>query len=482
MKPIRPLAVLVSTLLLLGACRHAADAPIRANPEQDESVVDLDFDPFDFSKAKSSPLERITFNVDESTKAKFLVASFELSDKGYLFRPTQAAQISRLVRKESNGDGTIVIALVHGWKHNATPCDDNLSCFRSVLRRVAAEETLLAKAKGRAPRAVIGAYVGWRGLSYCSEPAKEFSFYDRKRQAHWNGQLKARDILQTLRTVVAEMNDTREAGTPPSRLITVGHSFGAAVVFSAVAPELIEDLEFKRERATRKGLRTLEPIEPFGDLVVLVNPAFEAQRYAVFDRAINDIQREGRSFDPKQKPVLVTISSEGDGATHYFFPVGQGLNLVFQPLKLLRFWSWGLHTMTVGNYPPYRTHDALARTPAEAKSRREREASSHTCYGGVLRDPTVCDCSNEVNLNELIARLETAPPAKGTPYGNVDLRAREGLPKNNPFWVIKASKGVIKDHGDLFNPTLVTFLYEVVGEAAFGLSTRAPADATVRAE
>jgi len=57
-------------------------------------------------------------------------------------------------------------------------------------------------------------------------------------------------------------------------LIIVGHSFGGMVVYSALAQSLIEAAS---SIAPHVGTR-------FADLVLLVNPAFEAVRYLpIFD-------------------------------------------------------------------------------------------------------------------------------------------------------------------------------------------------------
>ena len=46
--------------------------------------------------------------------------------------------------------------------------------------------------------------------------------------------------------------------------------------------------------------------------------------------------------------------------------------------------------------------------------------------------------------------------------GGLDLRStKQWHPKDNPFWVVRTTEDVIRDHGDIFNPNFIAFLRQL---------------------
>jgi hypothetical protein len=70
-------------------------------------------------------------------------------------------------------------------------------------------------------------------------------------------------------------------------------------------------------------------VRPFGDLVVLVNPAFEAARYQALHSAI--ISRSG--FAVYQRPTFVSVTAKNDQATGKAFPLGRWANTRFESVR-----------------------------------------------------------------------------------------------------------------------------------------------------
>jgi alpha-beta hydrolase superfamily lysophospholipase len=58
---------------------------------------------------------------------------------------------------------------------------------------------------------------------------------------------------------------------PPVRMLIIGHSFGAQLVFSSIAENLVETMS---SQPSDPGARIMR----YGDMVILINPAFEATR------------------------------------------------------------------------------------------------------------------------------------------------------------------------------------------------------------
>src|SRR5581483_11926533 len=132
-------------------------------------------------------------------------------------------------------------------------------------------------------------------------------------------------------------------------MITIGHSFGGALVYSAMETLLVRELHGshivglpaeKQIKPVRKGV---------GDLVVLVNPAFEAERYRLF---AEDMLTRGQ-YASDQLPVMLTVASENDRSVGILFPIGRALWLSGHPL----LWHHALlQTEALGHYPSFVTH------------------------------------------------------------------------------------------------------------------------------
>ena len=66
----------------------------------------------------------------------------------------------------------------------------------------------------------------------------------------------------------------------------IGHSFGGLILFNAISEALIEGLTYRDDGGDRDA-----PAVRFGDMVILLNPAFEASRYTPLHRiATNPIR------------------------------------------------------------------------------------------------------------------------------------------------------------------------------------------------
>src|SRR6185436_18953287 len=91
-----------------------------------------------------------------------------------------------------------------------------------------------------------------------------------------------------------------------------GHSMGARALFRAIGANLKESL-------ARASLGE-DMLGGFGDLVVLIYPAFVAAEY----KFIDDIARdpEVQRLSPVE-PALVLVSSQADHVMRRYYPLGQ---------------------------------------------------------------------------------------------------------------------------------------------------------------
>lgn len=343
-------------------------------------------------------------------------------------------------------DDAIIVTFVHGWEHNGKVCDSNLTCFREVLQVLAVQEQAYAQAIGRRERRVVGVYVGWRGKSLKTPGISKFDFWWRKETAHKIGSgAQVPELFARLAAV------QQKAGRDRTRLVYVGHSFGAAVVYDAVMAQLA---------ANTAAAGTAAPIAGVGDLVVLVNPAFEAARYESF----HERSRRG-NFTKEQGPLLLTVSSVTDGATS-FFPVGRILSAPFK--GALRDGQRSATVTTLGKHAPFRTHTLSAVPPIKADP--PFKAADCACKSGLasLAEPIRAQMATWLE-GQMDSRRRGAPApielAAASRYGDVRLDPVGDIDPNDPFIVALADNDVIEGHNGIFSRRFMTFLIEFVSRA-----------------
>lgn len=236
----------------------------------------------------------------------------EIDDHVNEFEPKQL-QHSLEALEPPDDAGIIMITFVHGWNHNANACDGNVRNLRLTLAELADREAAVAKREGRPPRHVRGMFIGWRGLSF--QRRNPLTFWARKHGAHRVGERAAISVF----TRIQRFAERSSARAPDSRFVTVGHSFGGAVVHTALEAVLVPQLSHAAE-AARLG-EAVPQVSGLGQITVLVNPAFEAARYRHSFELSREIETHG-GFHPDQKPVLLVLTSRRDRATRRLFTMG----------------------------------------------------------------------------------------------------------------------------------------------------------------
>ncbi|MGA2556077.1 MAG: hypothetical protein ABSG04_07370, partial [Verrucomicrobiota bacterium] len=282
----------------------------------------------------------------------YTVGFVEFDDQGWLYGPNGSSkrrQIDTVMERfaaEGETNGLLLVAFVHGWKHNADARDTNVAMFHHVLRELGTMEELLSKKQHHPQRRVVGLYVGWRGLSYDLEPFKELSFWDRKNTAEVVGHGAAIELLSQLEVIRNQNNRKFEQAIAnherkATKLMILGHSFGGDIVFSAVAPVLLE-----RMVENYDGAGTPQSPRSLGDLVVLINPAFEAARFETLQRVAAT-----KPFPPGTNCTLAVFTSSADWATGLAFPLGRRVSTLFE--SYVDREQAEANVIAVGHYAPY---------------------------------------------------------------------------------------------------------------------------------
>jgi hypothetical protein len=414
----------------------------------------------------------------------FTLGIIEFTDEGLAWSSTQRQAVLDLLRSnEVTSTGAIIVVFVHGWKHNASICDDNIACFRRVLAGLAKVEEHSLQGPHRK---IIGIYLGWRGLQYCSEPLRTLSIWSRKRVGERLGQSQGREVIREILRAYADLV-ANEGTAYRTRLIVAGHSLGAGVVYSAFGPlmrQALSDAIANRTGTTLGVIKTAGDI-PLPDLVVLANPAFEAELYKKTNLDLMKMEQERLHFAPDQLPLLLTVSSERDWATRRIFPPAQFIRYALSPFE----WSRGIHFLRhslvgVGNFDPFVTDRLDSVKPSDKPSGRkqkhsglnkEQQQSPTSCFTGdwaALIGPG-CKCA-EVDdaAGEPYLGNDMVPPCKEEQFEQghavktcAEVRMthlRPNLDANNPFIVATSYGTIIKDHNDIYNREFIRFLISFI--------------------
>jgi hypothetical protein len=408
------------------------------------------------------------------TNGDFKIGYVEFDDQGWFWAHRQWQDVKEAIGDEetnSRPNGLTIVVFVHGWKNNADVNNTNVQMFRGVLANLSA--TLY-------PRKVFGVYVGWRGMSTSSDmvpPAgMELSFYNRKSVAERIGyQGAATQVFTELDAMQEDFNaENKTNQSRPTELIIIGHSFGGELVYTAISQVLIERLV----TASRD-----KPLKSFGNLVVLVNPAFEASLY---DNLASLATAPEIHYATNQTPVLAIFTSTGDWATGLAFPAGRRLSELFEKTRP----SKGVdetNMFNVGKRETANQHAAILETVGHDDDYLNYDLL-YTNYGTNL--PALPGPPAPQNLPDKIASQQTTLAANNrrsdihqikpyvfpNSYTNADgstnyyaciLQARVNTNNysykpRNPFLNVAVDKTIIHDHNDINNPIFLKFLREFI--------------------
>ena len=437
----RTKAPLAGGLLALALTSLAGCAPHQIH----RGDYDLCESPRPAEQCRSNALQR-----DTSPDQGYLLGFIEFDDQGQLFDRRQMwAVLDRLNEEAASGD-LLMVVFVHGWKHSAAPGDGNVDTFRTALRELSAAESQLARMDvpaGDGRRQVAGVYLGWRGESLTLPLLKELTFWERKNTAHKVGRGGVTEVLNRLELVRRTRDSIAPEGRSDTRLVVVGHSFGGAVVYTALS-QILEN----RFVHTVGPAGTVADAEGFGNLVVLINPAFEALRFA----PLSDMATErGRYFD-SQLPVLAILTSEADDATRLAFPAGRWLSTMFEKERTVtrRNGTTGeqeaidqgrANTRAVGHFEPYRTHYLRALKTATND------------------DPESLSARQTVRLFlETREEWRNDRPGSEITFGPTRLQRTMDSAGRNPYLVVRVSEDLIEDHNDISDPRMIEFVKQLI--------------------
>jgi hypothetical protein len=293
MKPARE-AILLLLVMLLTGCASRAWLFRWEGPNQNEVTSFLLSDP------------RFTDN--------YTIGFLEFDEEGDIKRPNlRGVEIDPFstilsdLKRTSGTNKVLLVAYIHGW-NNSTRSGD-VSHFRTFLRTLARTERLK-------DYRVYGIYCAWRGdvlpvslgqirgsplFSLATIP----SFWSREAAARRVGGVACTDAL--LRMASASYHHSG------SKVIFIGHSFGALVLEQAMAQATLSRM-LSPERDGKE-------IRPPADLIVLLNQASPSLTAKTLIDSFARSKNEGTINTPK--PLFVSVTSIADTATGIAYPLAR---------------------------------------------------------------------------------------------------------------------------------------------------------------
>lgn len=375
----------------------------------------------------------------------YLLGFVEFDDQGWFWDRRQMwALVDTLQNKEALESGLVMIVYVHGWQHNAAYGDGNVTSFRNTLSRIHDLEELASREENRPPRKIAGVYVGWRGQSVNLQPFTGMTFWDRKNTADKVGHGALSELLLQLENVQIshlDVYDRPESKAAKTKLIVVGHSFGGQMVYSALSQILFDRFVGSQEL----------PPQTFGDLVVLVNPAFEASRFT----PMRETATERRWYPVGQLPLVAIFTSENDYATKYAFPTGRWFSTFFESTRNAEQ-KWA-NRETVGHFEPYITH-RLIRTHG-AGEENPLQPTDLELKGGLEAAKADMKLSKSIKgqWKDISSKNNWTLDFTGS-----QLRHLGKSQPLNPLYVVSVDKEIIDGHGGIWGPVFVDFMRQFI--------------------
>lgn len=242
-------------------------------------------------------------------------------------------QLDVLMKHLSTGSN-YVIALAHGWRHDASIGDRNVADLRHYAAHAVRFLAERCKTEGRyCDTRVTAIYIGWRGARVNESGLRRYlgdtlggalggfaagaTLFDRKPVS----EQVAPAAISALRALQREVlwpdasPDSPKPGAPVNKMVVFGHSLGGNLFATGLEDDLIKSVRL------HKAGNALPPV--LGNLVVLLNPASEASKWTSIQREVwsrvsyfpdsvtpmDDVAKGHDFFPDHQKPVIVSVTA-----------------------------------------------------------------------------------------------------------------------------------------------------------------------------
>lgn len=442
--PLRFAALLCMALLC--GCTSVAEIRTHHGTGDDLPIINAQNPSEGCDRASSTPFSRA--NSIEDYK-DYWAGYVEFDDEGWMYKsqgqPNQMEALQTRLKRELNDPAFtqtdfLVVAFVHGWHHNAHDNDCNVHEFRALLKIANDRYSAASSQDSRVHRRrIIGVYAAWRGESIDIDPLNVTTVLDRRNAAERVAKGDVRELFAQLRKLQIGETQKSDSNSRPMRsdrmrTVVIGHSFGGLIAFHGLSPAVLNELTLTKPEGDAAGCKPTLSRRPsvllqngraaakeestekekaapvFPDMLILINPAFEATRF----ESLHTLMRPSAGCTyPEDRPKVVVVTADNDQATGRVFTAGRKV------LTLLEA------------YPREGDSDSVS---------RERDANTHA-IGFTNRYKTHRLCLTPAVDGKRRA-LATLTPPSNPDWAPPDPYA--------PVWVVGAPKEIVDGHNGFF--------------------------------
>jgi len=355
--------------------------------------------------------------------------------------PSQLGVVLDALDKEVKKGPVKLIVFIHGWNNSASPENErtkNLRDFKAALQ-------CIPSVKGER---LFGVYVGWRGGSY-----SRTILLDVATREAVAGKVGGAPLLASLEALSAKVRSNRQ-----SRVIAIGHSYGAKILAQITAHSLAN----RFGTARGKGVRNLGSL--MADTVILANTAESGRVPHQLMGMMRDYQLQRiNSSNGRRLPMVICLAAKNDYLVKFGIPIVDYVTraILGYPGKggATSSFSQGKALTRAMGYAPGIVSHALERD-SQIASRSDLDRR----YLGSLVGPNVKRGREIPKVLGVPLQAVLFDGRNTNQYSVYNLVSNHGItdvyrghvPRNNtPFWVVQVPPSVIQKHNDFWNPNFI---------------------------
>lgn len=388
----------------------------------------------------------------------FDLAFVEFDQQGDFWDRNQLRDASNAIKGAARQGNILLVEYVHGWHNNAKEFDPkrDVESFKLLLDTLARAPYV----KNQNYR-VFGAYIGWRGemVRETSNPLSKplwlphtLSFYPEKHIGSTVGAMPM--ATEAIFWLVHEARHNSKA----ARTILIGHSFGAMVLENAIAQAVASSVAGTPYEGRNANTAT---IYAPADLVLLINSANDSMRTKGLEEMLFRMGSSAHYIN-RDRPLIVSVSSDADWPNITFFPIGTGLSNAFR-----HFRDYTMFNKTA-LFPPENQRHFLTTTPEHNPYLLSHQMTIDDLDQFASAKPLdQLDPAERANFQRVFDENLAAPkqaqgvgPSRAWHFLSVSKNGGDcncaitpmaNAKNTTPYWVLHVPNSVIKDHGDIFN-------------------------------
>ena len=449
-------------VLLLWGC--SANAPYRDFTESQSAA--------DFGGYLGSEPQQPGF-YPRNNRQPYDLAFIEFDEKGDFWDREQLGHAYKELAKlgADKSKPPLLFVYIHGWQNNASDKTHDVASFKGFLSRLAKNSHLNKNYQ------VFGVYLGWRGMLVPggNDPVSHAALFLPHELSFWSRKDTATRVAgEPMAEAIFAMVHAARKTHPQARTVLIGHSFGALVLEKTLAQALPASF-YAQEDAGGEKARYLPP----ADMILLLNSASES----IYAKELMDMFRRAHfsgEVNP-ERPLILSVTSEGDWATGDLFPAGADLSNAlgtFRTYKRNAKYDGAAElldqreffTTTPGWNEHLISHRVVCLNPGELRKVKNPNGSED---GASSLDPSF-DINLEAHDSNLL-KFCTEPEGHKLWW---EIQPQKGF-MQSPYWIIKVPKEIIPDHGGIWLDSSVDMMAALYTLAVNGELRSAPCAATL---